>query len=616
MIRTASLRLRSISSIVLAPCAVAQWSANPAVNTPVCVQPGDQAVTKAAAAGEGKTWIGWFDHRGSNYDVYVQLLDVDGNAVLAPNGLLVSSQPQNTSLVGWDLTADSSGACVLAFTDIRAGGDLDVYAYRISQSGQFLWGANGVALSNNADYEANPALAELSDGTFVCVWPLIPSAGTGSIRCQRLDANGNPLLGASDIALSTGTTTGEKPSFCDVVAADNGSFVVQWLRNTATFSSLRHVRAQKFDSSGAPQWNAGAPVIVFDAASVPIAYQPILQSDGAGGAVLCWHRSATLYDVFVQKLSASGAELFPHNGVQVSLEANRHKLDPSLAYLRASGDLIVVFDRRDPSQGQRGVGAQRVSASGALLWGNDGIELEAVDAVTEGFERAVPYGDGALVTYFQYPTFGSLDSSILARRLDGNGADVWSGTTQLCTDLSPKDKPQLVVDESGIGRMAWDDERADSGDVYAQNVFADGSIGPTNPCSATNYCIAAPNSAGPGALLGWSGSTSVALNFFTLSASGCPANKNAVFFYGATATAGIPFFAGFKCVASPVLRLPVLTTDALGEVAYTLDLTSPPNPLGQITASSTWHFQLWYRDPTGTGGSTNFSDGLTANFCP
>src|SRR5882672_6567141 len=194
---------RGIAAIVtlsLQLAAPAQWSNNSALNTPVCAQTGDQAVPKAAATGDGKTWIGWFDHRGANYDVYVQLLDRDGTALLAPNGLLVSSYAQNSSLVGWDLISDSSGNCVLAFTDIRAGGDLDVYAYRISQNGTFLWGASGVTLSNNTDFEANPAIAELTDGTFIFVWPLSPNGtATGSIRAQRLDANGSPLLGASDI---------------------------------------------------------------------------------------------------------------------------------------------------------------------------------------------------------------------------------------------------------------------------------------------------------------------------------------------------------------------------------------------------------------------------------
>jgi len=600
---------------LLAAPAAAQWNSNPTLNTPVCTQAGDQAVPKAAATGDGGTWIGWFDHRGANYDVYVQLLDRAGSPVFAVDGLLVSSNTQSSSLVDWDLIADSSGGCVLAFTDVRAGGDLDVYAYRISPTGQFLWGANGVALSNNADYEPNPSVAELSDGSFVFVWAQIPSSGAGSIRAQRLDASGVPLYVGGDIALATGTATNEKPGFCKVVASDNGGYVALWLRNIATFTSPRHIKLQKYDANGVAQWNGGAPVSVFDSAAVPIAHQPILQSDEAGGAVICWHSGGTFFESYVQHVDASGVEQFAHNGLTASLEANTGEFDPALAYLPASGDMIVVYDRRDASQGQRGLGAQRISPAGARVWGTDGVALEPIDSVHEGRARIVPFGDGALITYFQFPVFGGQGSNILARRLDGAGADVWGSTVVAADGQVSRDKPLLVVDAVGTARAVWDDGRADSGDMYAQDIHVDGALGPITTCTASTYCVTAPNSVGAGAVIGWSGSTSLALNNFGLRASGCPATINAIFFYGPTQIAPVPFHAGFLCTTGGFSRLPVLTTSASGELAYVVDLTSPPNVLGQINAGSTWQFQLWYRDPSGPNGSTNTSDALSATFC-
>ena len=41
--------------------------------------------------------------------MYVQCVDAQGNALFAPNGLLVSSNPQSTSLVDWDLVTDAQG---------------------------------------------------------------------------------------------------------------------------------------------------------------------------------------------------------------------------------------------------------------------------------------------------------------------------------------------------------------------------------------------------------------------------------------------------------------------------------------------------------------------------
>ncbi len=548
------LRTLACFGVVLsvASTAQAQWTSNTAINTPVAVQTGDQAVPRTAAVGDGKTWVGWFDPRGGTYAVYVQLLDAAGNALLATNGLLVSSHPQSSSLVDWDLMSDSGGNCVLTFTDTRAGGDLDVYAYRISQAGAFLWGANGVTLSNNADFEPNPSVAELSDGSFAFVWSVNPSSGTGSIVAQRLDPNGNPLLGASPLVLATGTAVNEKPGFSKVVASDTGNFVVLWLRNTALFSSPRHIKVQKYSPAGSALWNAGAPTSVFDSTSVPIAHQPTLQPDLSGGVAISWHASGALSDCYVQRLDTAGVELFPHNGLAVSLEAGRHKFDPALAQLVPSGDLVVIFDRRDPGQGNRGVGVQRISTAGARLWGNDGIELELVDAVSEGFERIVPLGSGVLVTYFQYPTFGSQNSNILARRLDENGATLW-GPNSLCTNLVPKDKPRLISDPSGNARMVWDDERADSGDIYAQNIYATGAAGPIT--SPAVYCTAKLNSLGCTPSIGFFGFSSATVGYgFQVRAGNVINNKPGLCIYTDGGPAAVPFQAGLRCISAPVKR--------------------------------------------------------------
>ncbi len=54
----------------------------------------------------------------------------------------------------------------------------------------------------------------------------------------------------------------------------------------------------------------------------------------------------------------------------------------------------------------------------------------------------------------------------------------------------------------------------------------------------------------------------------------------------------------------------------MGIAHHALDLTAPPQATGLVTPSSTWYFQLWYRDIAGGPAGFNFSDGLSATFCP
>jgi hypothetical protein len=102
---------------------------------------------------------------------------------------------------------------VLAFTDTRAGGDLDVYAYRVAPNGTFVWGANGLALSNNADYEPNPRVVEAGDGDFVFVWQ---NTVARTLQLQRVTPAGSPQFPGDGLAIPG--ETGATPGFVRLVA--------------------------------------------------------------------------------------------------------------------------------------------------------------------------------------------------------------------------------------------------------------------------------------------------------------------------------------------------------------------------------------------------------------
>ncbi|MEO2145091.1 MAG: hypothetical protein ABGY32_04245 [bacterium] len=142
-------------------------------------------------------------------------------------------------------------------------------------------------------------------------------------------------------------------------------------------------------------------------------------------------------------------------------------------------------------------------------------------------------------------------------------------------------------------------------------------------CSSgpTNFCIAAPNSVGPGANVGWSGSTNVQLDDFHLRLTGAPANQFAYFFYGPDEISPVVLADGFRCIgpgATSLVRiLPVAHIDSGGQLDVKLDLPSSLFSPNFITPGSTWRFQCWYRDGAGPGGSgSNVSDGLRVTFCP
>jgi hypothetical protein len=137
-----------------------------------------------------------------------------------------------------------------------------------------------------------------------------------------------------------------------------------------------------------------------------------------------------------------------------------------------------------------------------------------------------------------------------------------------------------------------------------------------NSCDTPSaYCATAPNSIGPGALMDWAGSLSIAANDFELRVDSAAPSQFGIFYYGPDALQ-LPFGDGFRCIDGQTFRLPVVTTDVTGTASYAIDYTNPQEPAGEITALSSWRFQFWYRDPAAGGAGFNLSDAIEATFCP
>lgn len=460
-----------VFGLMMAHPSEARWSTNPEENNSIADRPTDQVVPKIAVTPSGDTFIAWFDPAAGSYDVYLQLLTPEGIEVFPHNGILVSDHPQPTSLVDWDLIADSQGNAVLTFTDVRDGGDLDAFAYRITPGQSFLWGADGVQLSIEDDYTPNPVVAETSDGDFVFVWARLPDDGDGSLRMQRVAPDGTLRFAAGGIDIVTAPN--ESPGFAQVIPSDDGSVIVAYVRDIDTFAAPRHLRAIRVASNGTIVWG---PIIVYDTVSLPIAHQARMKSDGFGGAVLCWHRSqAGLYNSIVQHLHANGTEAWPHQGVAVAAQGSLFHINPSFGY-DPGGDMIVFWNEEPSSQSQFGIFGQKIAPDGSLAWGPSGISLVPMSPIFRSPPRVVPFAEGAMVFFADRPTGQFNQDRVLGYRVDGEGDVLW-GPVEVSSHLSSKGRLPVAIDDEGIVRMVWEDDRSSSVDVYGQAIAPDGRLG-------------------------------------------------------------------------------------------------------------------------------------------
>ena len=447
--------------LFLAPTALAQWGSDPALNLAVGDAVGDQAQAKLEATPDGGVWTSWFDGGASGYDVRVQRLDADGVEALPHNGVLVADRSfSSTQDYGLDLHA--SGGALLAFRDDRPGG-VQISAARVAADGTQPWGVLGVQLTATGAFVAAPKIAGTADGGCVVAW-----TQDSTVRLQRLSSAGVPQW-AADVVL---TPAAGSYSVSDLHAAGN-HVILSMVLQTGGFGSPRQLRAQRYDALGAPQWGA-APVVVFDANSLQFGNFPSFVPDGSGGGVFAWYTNGPL-QCWAQRILSNGSEGFPHNGVAVSTNGVQIRVNPTAAFDADSGTTIVSWVEQNALQSQFGLSSQKLSATGNRLWGPEGVVHIPLGVEEIGNVRNLTSADGSFVFWISAPAFGQ--DTVHGRRLASDGStDV--GPFDVASTVSDKLRLTATTTTKGQAVLAWTDARTDSGDLYAQNVNCDGSLGP------------------------------------------------------------------------------------------------------------------------------------------
>ncbi|HKE46687.1 MAG TPA: hypothetical protein VKB52_01365, partial [Rhodanobacteraceae bacterium] len=201
--------------------------------------------------------------------------------------------------------------------------------------------------------------------------------------------------------------------------------------------------------------------------------------DGAGGAVFVWYTVTTQGSVRVQHVDATGTPLFAQNGVLASTDASQNHFEPDGAYDPATGDIYALWRETDLlTQGQIGVYAQRIDATGARQWGDGGLVLVPLGGLDQTEMTALPVAGGGFLAAWSSDDFPN-PTPLHAARLDVDGNYVWASET---VDFStePNDTGRLTgaIGTDGYAAYAWTASAASfAGDVHAQNVNMDGTLG-------------------------------------------------------------------------------------------------------------------------------------------
>ncbi len=445
-----------------APPAHAGWPNNPVVSVPLCTASGGRDAGGACTDGAGGAIVCWRDSRSGTGDIYAQRVSASGQVMWTANGVPVCTATGLQS--NPRITSDGAGGAIMCWADQR-GASTDIYAQRVSPDGKMRWTTNGVAICTASGTQNTPlAVPDGAGGAFV-LWEDQRNANY-DVFAQYVDAGGAVLW----------TANGE--AVCDLAAAQDkimavpdgdGGVVIAWwdARN-----GNRDFYAQRMNAGGSAEWAADGVPVCTEATSQQ---GGDMVSDGAGGLILAWYdmRSGG-NNIYAQRLDGDGVAKWTADGVTMCGATGEQTY--AVVTADGAGGAIVAWRDARAGIGTGDVYAQRVNASGVTQWTANGVAVCGAAGVQQNVS-AIADGVGGAILCWQDDRSGSTD--FYAQRLNGSGAVQWTANgVAVSTAPGGAWYSYPVSDGAGGVILAWDDDAPAYDTVVARRVDQWGYLGP------------------------------------------------------------------------------------------------------------------------------------------
>ena len=476
----------------------AQWNNDPEVNNLITPLGAGTYAFDLQVSKDGSTFVSYVRPMGGNIASLLQIIDKDGNMMFSDEGLTVSHK--NTiswTAVGDLMFLDRDGNAIIAVTDCRnaehATDDVGYSLYKVSPTGEMLWGEDGIDLSGGKAYNlvACMAMTQLEDGSYVCAWSVTVYIdelhSRTHIQLQRISPTGELLWKEEEMRLYNSSFDYEYPY---LVSAGNNQVILMFVRGAG-----RILTAKKIDFDGSNVW-AEDVTIYSGGFTIPPLYVILkIIPDQMGGAFVGWYDDRNWENkesTYVAHLTAEGRLGFAsgEGGEKIGYNEFLRGFQPQMYFDKEEGFLYIVW--RETSQGQswQQITAQKMKIpSGELMWDPNGIEIVPLIEQSVLQYSIQSDGNGNMALFFSSSVYDpeyyySWDVNSVTL-FDPKGEYVWKDEiVQFATFPSMKDNlvstPPI---DNNFWITAWSDERKIDGDpggskkIYLQRVNIDGTLG-------------------------------------------------------------------------------------------------------------------------------------------
>ena len=444
----------------------AQWTSNTAVNTECFSGPTGDCLT--AGTSKGGTYLAFFKQVSSpvNYEIHVQLIDSNGVAQFAADGIQASHINFSTFTQLFNCHVDANDNLIVAFNTSDAGNA--VYVQKISSTGTLVWG-NEVNVGNG--FFAIPST--LTNGDVIVSW--LDNATSKGQLMRLASTTGVPQWASPTII--TPVTASDRTSAGHIVPISNSNFIV--LFHDRVTSSLTSIFwAQRYDAIGNTVW--ASPVQL---ASVTTSYNRLYSPAANNDTVYLGYfgqQGGLRFDSYLQRIDPDGTIPWGINGIDFSTDATYYEQETKIAVSAATNCVWSACRYTNTGQGQSGIYVQKFNIVTGTRSLTDNAKLVygvGSSADDYGMDGISIFGDNSPLLSFGLSSATATTES--ATKLDASGNFVWAGNEiALGTFSATKGRRALTYVVNNRATAVWVENKGTEDRPYAQNIRSNGTTGP------------------------------------------------------------------------------------------------------------------------------------------
>ena len=325
-----------------------------------------------------------------------------------------------------------------------------------------------LADKGNGNDQVQPKVKPLPNGAWYVSWfdadPSTPPVGY-SVYLQRLHAGGVEQYRHDGLRVARLSNSSTEDYGLDIDT--QGDALLAFLDTRE--GSNQQVTAAKISRTRAPLWGGHGVQLTSDAS---FHAAPKIAGTSDGDVVVAWTSDS---NVVVQKLDPNGSPLwgtgvvFAESGFNYSL-ADMHAAD--------NGSVIISWVRAQGFTGDKQLRANKLSATGARLWGAHNLTIFDQGSLQFGnFPYFIPDGNGGAV-FSWYTSIPALQCFAQHIRADGSQAFPHNGsavsTNRTNVRVSPTASYRAATDETFVFWTEEDALQAHTG-VYGQKFDGTGT---------------------------------------------------------------------------------------------------------------------------------------------